>query len=63
MAERVLTERELNRALRARQFLLERSPVRFRPTWDSTLLVHGRRTGGARGDVDAEAERLAAFHA
>ncbi len=49
MAERTLTQRELNRALLARQLLLPDpqtpAPARFLPTWDATLLVHARRTG------------------
>lgn len=51
MAERVLTERELNRALLARQGLLERG----RGTIAKTL----ERMGG----LQAQYERLAEFHA
>ena len=58
---RTLTRRELNRALLARQLLLERAPPALPealellcgiqaqyaplPTWDATLLVHARRSG------------------
>jgi hypothetical protein len=69
VSERTLTRRELNRALLARQLLLERARTRLPRALERVgglqvqLDPFGRLDRSTRRELREEADRLSAFHA